>query len=115
MFDFFRAEAEKEHAEREQNKMAGLQVCIPDKETAKVKRDFDEEPYKKRNVVERFFCRLKDCLRITIRLNKLSSSVSGFGSLAIFLLSSRIRHWSFSTDPHIDKSTSTAEKKSRHV
>ena len=47
VFDFFRAEAEKEHAEREQNKMAGLQVCIPDKETAKVKRDFDEELYKK--------------------------------------------------------------------
>ena len=73
-------------------KFQGARVCIPDKENAKVKHDFDEEPYKKRNVVERFFCRLKDCLRITIRLNKLSSSFSGFVSLAIFLLSSRIRH-----------------------
>jgi len=49
-------------------------VCIPDKINAKAKHDFDRELYKKRNVVERFFCRLKDYLRITIRLDKLSSS-----------------------------------------
>ena len=65
-------------------------VCIPDKANAKVKHEFDEELYKKRNVVERFFCRLKDYLRISIRLDKLSSSFSGFVSLAIFLLSQRI-------------------------
>ena len=61
-------------------------VCIPDKVNAKVKHDFN----KKRNVVERFFCRLKDYLRITIRPDKLSSSFSSFVSLAIFLLSQRI-------------------------
>ena len=68
----------------------GVKVCIPDKVNAKVKHEFDEELYKKRNVVERFFCRLKDYLRISIRLDKLSSSFSGFVSLAIFLLSQRI-------------------------
>ena len=68
----------------------GAFVCIPDKINAKAKHDFDRELYKKRNVVERFFCRLKDYLRISIRLDKLSSSFSGFVSLAIFLLSQRI-------------------------
>lgn len=69
----------------------GAQVCIPDKVNSKVKHAFDKVLYKKRNVVERFFCRLKDYLRITIRLDKLSSSFTGFVSLAIFLISLRIR------------------------
>ena len=68
----------------------GAIVCIPDKANAKVKHEFDEELYKKRNVVERFFCRIKDYLRISIRLDKLSSSFSVFVSLASFLLSQRI-------------------------
>ena len=70
----------------------GALVCIPDKVNAKVKHDFDRQLYKKRNVVERFFCRLKDYLRITIRLDKLSSSFSSFVCLAIFLLSQRVCH-----------------------
>ena len=69
----------------------GARVCIPDKNNVKVKHDFDKKLYKKRNVVERFFCRLKDYLRITIRLDKLSSSFSSFVCLAVFLLSQRIR------------------------
>ena len=56
----------------------GHLYCIPDKVNSKVKHKFDEELYKKRNVVERFFCRLKDFLRITIRLDKLSSSFISF-------------------------------------
>jgi len=67
-------------------------VCISDKVNAKVKHDFDRELYKKRNVIEKFFCRLKDYLRITIRLDKLSSSFSSFVCLAIFLLSQRVGH-----------------------
>ena len=70
----------------------GAFVCIPDKINAKAKHDFDRELYKKRNVVERFFCRLKDYLRITIRLDKLSSSFNSFVCLAIFLLSQRVGH-----------------------
>ena len=68
-------------------KTTKIHVFIPDKANAKVKHNFDRELYKKRNVVERFFCRVKDYLRISIRLDKLSSSFSGFVSLAIFLLS----------------------------
>ena len=71
-------------------KTTKIHVLIPDKANAKVKHDFDRELYKKRNVVERFFCRVKDYLRISIRLDKLSSSFSGFVSLAIFLLSQHI-------------------------
>ena len=67
-------------------------VYIPDKVNAKAKHDFDRELYKKRNVIERFFCRLKDYLRITIRLDKLSSSFSSFICLATFLLSQRVGH-----------------------
>ena len=70
----------------------GALVCIPNKVNAKVKHEFDEELYKKRNVVERFFCRLKDYLRITIRLDKLSSSFSSFVGMAIFLISQRTCH-----------------------
>lgn len=67
----------------------GAVVCIPNKVNAKVKHAFDEDLYKKRNVVERFFCRIKDYLRITIRLDKLSSSFSSFVGFAIFLISQR--------------------------
>ena len=68
----------------------GARVCIPDKDNVKVKHDFDKKLYEKRNVVERFFCRLKDYLRITIRLDKLSYSFSSFVCLTVFLLSERI-------------------------
>ena len=40
--------------------------------------------YKKRNVVERFFRRLQDYLRITIRLNKLSSSFCYFSHFSAY-------------------------------
>ena len=69
----------------------GALVCIPDKVNGKVKHCFDKKLYKKRNIVERFFCRLKDYLRITIRLDKLSSSFNSFVCLAVFFLSQRIR------------------------
>lgn len=69
----------------------GALVCIPDKVNGKVKHGFDKKLYKKRNIVERFFCRLKDYLRITIRLDKLSSSFNSFVCLAVFFLSQRIR------------------------
>lgn len=77
---------------REYLEKQGAKVCIPDKANAKVKHEFDEELYKKRNVVERFFCRLKDYLRITIRLDKLSLSFNSFICFATFLISQRIQN-----------------------
>ena len=67
-----------------------VKVWIPDKVNVKVKHEFDEKLYKKRNVVEKLFCRLKDYLRITKRLDKLASSFNSFVYFAIFLISQRI-------------------------
>lgn len=38
----------------------GAIVCIPDKSNAVIKHDFDAQLYKQRNVVERFFQRIKE-------------------------------------------------------
>ena len=46
--------------------------CIPDKVNSKVKHSFDEEVYKQRNIVERFFNRIKDNRHIATRYDKLS-------------------------------------------
>ena len=63
----------------------GAIVCIPDKINAKSKHDFDRELYKKRNVVERFFCRLKRFRRIFTRYDKLSIIFAGFILLAMII------------------------------
>ena len=36
-------------------------VCIPDKANFRIKHDFDAELYKRRNIVERFFQRIRGC------------------------------------------------------
>ena len=65
----------------------GAVICIPNKLNFKIKHDFDRELYKKRNIIERFFCRLKNYRRIAMRYEKLSLTFSAFVSLAIFLIS----------------------------
>lgn len=65
----------------------GAIICIPDKVNFKIKYSFDRELYKKRNIIERFFCRLKNYRRIAMRYDKLSLTFSAFVSLALFLLS----------------------------
>ena len=47
-------------------------VCIPDKINFNVTHSFDKELYKKRNVVERFFARLKKYMKIATLYDKLS-------------------------------------------
>jgi transposase len=37
---------------------------------------YDKEAYKKRNVIERCFCRLKDFMRIATRYDKLARNIS---------------------------------------
>ena len=46
-------------------------VCIPDKSTFKTKHTFDAELYKQRNIVERFFQRIKNFRHIATRFDKL--------------------------------------------
>ena len=50
----------------------GALVCIPDKVNFKVKHDFDADLYKKRNLVERFFQRIKNYRHIAFRFDKLA-------------------------------------------
>ena len=58
----------------------GATVCIPDKVNFKVKHDFDAEL--KRNIVERFFQRIKNYRYIAFRFDKLASCFFNFVLLA---------------------------------
>lgn len=57
-------------------------VCIPDKSNFKVKHDFDKELYKQRNIIERFFQRIKNYRHIAFRFDKLAVCFLNFVLLA---------------------------------
>lgn len=63
----------------------GATVCVPDKSNAVIKHDFDEELYKQRNIVERFFQRIKEFRHIAIRFDKLDICFLNFIFLAAFI------------------------------
>ena len=48
-------------------------ICIPDKVNFRIKHNFDAELYKRRNLVERFFQRIKNCRHIASRYDKLAA------------------------------------------
>ena len=52
-------------------KKQGAGFCVPDKSNAVIKHDFDAELYKQRNIVERFFQRIKEFRHISSRFDKL--------------------------------------------
>ena len=60
----------------------GVTVCIPDKVNFKVKHSFDAELYKQRNLVERFFQRIKNYRHIAFRFDKLADCFLNFVLLA---------------------------------
>ncbi len=53
-------------------------ACIPDKVNAKIKHGFDADLYRKRNIVERFFQRIKNYRHIAIRYDKLADCFLNF-------------------------------------
>ena len=53
-------------------------VCIPDKDNSRTLHEFDRDLYKARNVVERFFLRIKNRRRIATRYDKLALSFLNF-------------------------------------
>lgn len=53
---------------------SGALAVIPPKSNRKVQRDFDKELYKERNIVERFFNRLKHYRGLATRYEKTSES-----------------------------------------
>ena len=52
----------------------GITACIPSSRTRKIPIPHDERLYRKRNVMERFFARLKDYRRIAMRYDRCANS-----------------------------------------
>ena len=50
----------------------GAVACIPDKANFRIKHDFDSQLYKQRNLVERFFQRIKNYRHVATRYDKLA-------------------------------------------
>ena len=61
-------------------------ACIPDKSNAVVTHEFDEELYKARNIIERFFLRIKNFRHIAMRYDKLSDCFLNFILLAAVMI-----------------------------
>lgn len=60
----------------------GSQAVIPPRSNRLHPRTFDRHIYKSRNLVERFFCRIKQFRRIATRYDKLAKSFLSFVHLA---------------------------------
>jgi transposase len=56
----------------------GAIPVIPSKCNRKTPRRHDEEAYKRRNLIERFFCRIKEFRRLATRYDKLTSRFGAF-------------------------------------
>jgi len=57
-------------------------AVIPPKSNRRIQREFDRHQYKHRNLIERFFCRIKQFRRIATRYDKLARRFSSFIALA---------------------------------
>lgn len=60
----------------------GAQAVIPPRSNRLTQRSFDRHLYRDRNLIERFFARLKRFRRIATRYDKLASSFQSFVHLA---------------------------------
>lgn len=61
-------------------------ACIKPNPTRKVKKRYDRKRYRNRNVVERFFRRLKECRRVATRYEKKPANFAGFVWLAAIVV-----------------------------
>lgn len=59
--------------------------CIKPNPTRKRKKRYDRQRYKHRNVIERFFCRIRRCRRVATRDEKKAANFAGFIYLAAFI------------------------------
>ncbi|WP_252120271.1 IS5 family transposase [Symbiopectobacterium purcellii] len=60
----------------------GIQAVIPSKENRREQRPLDKHLYASRNLIERFFCRIKQFRRVATRFDKLSKRFASFVALA---------------------------------
>ena len=58
-----------------------IDAIIPPRSHRIVQRPFDRDKYKNRNLVERFFCRIKQFRRIATRYDKLAERFASFVAL----------------------------------
>lgn len=70
---------------RRRVKRLRARCCIKPNPQRKRKKRCDRGRYKHRNVVERFFCRLKRCRRIATRYEKKPENYAGLLWLAAFI------------------------------
>ena len=61
---------------------AGAEAVIPPRSNRLVKREYDKHWYKDRNLVERFFNKIKNCRRVATRYEKTKRNFLGFLHLA---------------------------------
>ena len=61
-------------------------AVIPSKSNRRVKHAFDRHHYRNRNVIERFFARIKQFRRVATRYDKLASRFMSFVLLAASML-----------------------------
>ena len=64
----------------------GAEVVIPPKRNRKVQRRYDRDLYKERNLIERFFAKLKQFRRVATRYDKLLANFMGFVKLAALMI-----------------------------
>lgn len=70
----------------------GAEFTVPPSKNMKDQWEWDHETYKRRNVVERFFCRLKDFRRVCTRYDKRDDSFACFVLVAAIFVSFAILH-----------------------
>jgi putative transposase len=70
---------------REQVRRLRARCCIKPNVTRKRKKRYDRRRYKNRNVIERFFCRIRRCRRVATRYEKKADNFAGFVYLAAFV------------------------------
>jgi putative transposase len=70
---------------RKQVRQLRARACIKPNPTRKRKKRYDRQRYKNRNVIERFFCRIRRCRRVATRYEKKAANFAGFVYLAAFI------------------------------
>ena len=81
------ADAAYDSAElRAQIRKSRCKACIKPHSNRKVKRRFDRQRYKHRNVIERFFGAIKRFRRVATRYDKKAANFLGFAWLARLLV-----------------------------
>lgn len=74
---------------RQQVRKAGGKACIKPNPTRNVRKRFDRNRYRNRNVIERFFGRIKCFRRVATRYDKKAANYLGFVWLAAIMVSAQ--------------------------